>query len=36
MCAYCLLEDDMPFVSGFYMIEVNDSIKKPGLLFSKS
>ena len=24
VCAYCLLKDDMPFVSGFYMIEVND------------
>ena len=23
VCAYCLLKDDMPFVSGSYMIEVN-------------
>ena len=27
MCAYCLLKDDMPFVSGSYMIEVSDYIK---------
>ena len=32
VCAYCLLKDDMPFVSGLYMIEVNDNIKKSGLL----
>ena len=31
-----LLKDDMPFVSGSYMIEVNDYIEKSGLLFSKS
>ena len=36
VCAYCLLKDDMPFVSGSYMIEVNDYIEKSGLLFSKS
>ena len=34
--AYCLLKDDMPFVSGSYMIEVNDYIENSGLLFSKS
>ena len=28
VCAYCLLKDDMPFVSGSYMIEVNDYIEK--------
>ena len=28
MCAYCMLKDDMPFVSGSYMIEVNDYIEK--------
>ena len=33
MCAYCLLKDDMPFVSGFYMIKVNDYIEKSGLFF---
>ena len=27
VCAYCLLKDDMPFVSGSYMIE------KSGLFF---
>ena len=27
VCAYCLLKDDMPFVSGSYMIEVNDYIE---------
>ena len=31
VCAYCLLKDDMPFVSGSYMIEVNDYIEKSGL-----
>ena len=31
--AYCLLKDDMPFVSGSYMIEVNDYIDKSDLLF---
>ena len=36
VCAYCLLKDDMPFVSGSYMIEVNDYIEKSVLLFSKS
>ena len=35
MCAYCLLKDDMPFVSGSYMIEVND-IEKSGLFFQKA
>ena len=34
--AYCLLKDDMPFVSGSYMIEVNDYIEKSVLFFSKS
>ena len=29
--AYCLLKDDIPFVSGSYMIEVNDYIEKSGL-----
>ena len=24
MCTYCLLKDDMPFVSGSYVTEVND------------
>ena len=33
--AYCLLKDDMPFVSGSYMIEVNDYIEKSGLFFFK-
>ena len=35
VCAYCLLKDDMAFVSGSYMIEVNDVdyIEKSGLLF---
>ena len=33
MCAYCLLKDDMPFVSGSYMIEVNDYIENYGLFF---
>ena len=36
LCAYCLLKDDTPFVSGSYMIEVNDFIEKSVLLFSKS
>ena len=36
VCAYCLLKDDIPFVSGSYMIEVNDYIEKSVLLFSKS
>ena len=36
VCAYCLLKDDMPFVSGSYMIEVNDYIEKSVLFFSKS
>ena len=31
--AYCFLKDDMPFVSGSYMIEVNDYIEKAGLFF---
>ena len=33
VCTYCLLKDDMPFVSGSYMIEVNDYIEKSGLFF---
>ena len=28
-----LLKDDMPFVSGSYVTEVNDYIEKSGLLF---
>ena len=36
MFAYCLLKDDMPFVSGSYMIEVNDYIEKSGLFFQKA
>ena len=36
VCAYCLLKDGMPFVSGSYMIEVNDYIENSGLFFSKS
>ena len=35
VCAYCLLKDDMPFVSGSCMIEVNDYIEKSGLFFFK-
>ena len=35
VCAYCLLKDDMPFVSSSYMIEVNDYIEKSGLCFFK-
>ena len=31
--AYCLLKDDMPFVSGSYMTEVNDYIEKSVLFF---
>ena len=33
VCAYCLLKDDMPFVSVSYMIEVNDYMEKCGLFF---
>ena len=33
VCTYCLLKDDMPFVSGSYVIEVNDYIEKSGLFF---
>ena len=33
VCTYCLLKDDMPFVSGSYVTEVNDYIEKSGLLF---
>ena len=33
VCAYCLLKDGMPFVSGSYMIEVNDYIEKSGFFF---
>ena len=36
VCTYCLLKDDMPFVLGIYMIEVNDSIQKSGLFFQKA
>ena len=36
VCTYCLLKDDMPFISGSYMIEVNDYIEKSGLLFQKA
>ena len=36
VCAYCLLKDDMPFVSGSYMIEVNDYIEKSVLFFQKA
>ena len=37
VCTYCLLKDDMPFVSGSYVTEVNDYIEKSGLFFfSKS
>ena len=36
MCVYCWLKDDMPFVSGSYMIEVNDYIENSGLCFSDS
>ena len=35
VCAYCLLKDGMPFVSGSYMIEVNDFIEKSGLFIKK-
>ena len=41
VCAYCLLKDVMPFVSGSYMIvpsymiEVNDYIEKSGFFFKK-
>ena len=33
MCTYCLLKDDMPFVSGSYVTEVNDYIEKSGFFF---
>ena len=33
VCAYCPLKDDMPFISGSYMIEVNDYIEKFWLIF---
>ena len=36
VCAYSLLKDDMPFVSGSYMIKVNDYIEKSGLFFQKA
>ena len=36
VCAYCLLKDDMPFVSGSYMIEVNYYIEKSVLFFQKA
>ena len=34
VCTYCLLKDDMPFVSVSYVTEVNDYIEKSGLFFS--
>ena len=36
VCAYRLLKDDMPFVSGSYMIEVNEYIEKSVLFFKKA
>ena len=36
VCAYYLLKDDMLFVSGSYIIEVNDYIEKYGLFFQKA
>ena len=33
VCTYCLLKDDMPFVSGSYVTEANDYIEKSGLFF---
>ena len=36
VCTYCLLKDDMSFVSGSYVIEVNDYIEKSGLFFQKA
>ena len=36
VCVYCSLKDDMSFVSGSYMIEVNDYIEKSGLFFQKA
>ena len=33
MCAYCLLKDDMPFVSCSYMIEVNEKSKNLAYFF---
>ena len=33
VCTYCLLKDDMSFVSGSYVTEVNDYIEKSGLFF---
>ena len=33
VCTYCLLKDDMPFVSGSYETEVNDYIEKSDLFF---
>ena len=35
VCTYCLLKDDMPFVSGSYVTEVNDYIEKSGLFLFK-
>ena len=35
VCTYCLLKDDMPFVSGSYVTEVNDYIEKSGFFFKK-
>ena len=36
VCAYCLLKDDMPFVSGSYMTDVNAYIEKSVLFFQKA
>ena len=36
VCTYCLLKDDMPFVSGSYVTEVNDYIEKSGFFFQKA
>ena len=39
VCAYCLLKDDMPFVSDSYMIEVNDCMyieKSVSFFFQKA
>ena len=36
VCACCLLKDDMPFVSGSYMIEVIDYIENLAYVFQKA
>ena len=33
VCTYCLLKDDMSFVSGSYVIEVNDYIENLAYFF---